>query len=207
MESIEKTNPTYAIIGFGKVGQALAGAFARSHIKVAVATTRDPQTFASTAANIGTEIIATTLEDAAKADVIFLAVRFENHPDVAKVLADWQGKIIVDVTNAYGISAEKLAGKPSAHVVAEAFRNAHVVKGFNHLIAEVLAQAPDVHGGKRVVFLAGDDGQAVGEIAELAKRLGFSPVSLGKIAEGGLLVQAHDNIWGHLIFKDLINFK
>jgi 8-hydroxy-5-deazaflavin:NADPH oxidoreductase len=207
MKSTEKTNPTYAIIGFGKVGQALASAFARSHINVAVATTRDPQTFASSAASLGPEIIATTLENAVKSDVIFLAVRFENHPDVAKALPDWQGKIIVDVTNAYGISADKLAGQPSAHVVAKAFRKANVVKGFNHLIAEVLAQAPDVHGGKRVVFLAGDDGQAVGEISELAKRLGFSPISLGKIAEGGLLVQAHDNVWGQLIFKDLISFK
>lgn len=37
---------SYAIIGFGKIGQALAKAFARSGIAVSVATTRDPESFA-----------------------------------------------------------------------------------------------------------------------------------------------------------------
>ena len=61
----------------------------------------------SDAAAIGTGIIPKTLAEAVKADVIFLAVRFESHPDVAKVLSDWEGKIIVDVTNAYGVPPEQ----------------------------------------------------------------------------------------------------
>jgi len=47
-----------------------------------VATTRAPKSFASDAAAIGPEIITTTLAEAVKADVVFLAVRFESHPDV-----------------------------------------------------------------------------------------------------------------------------
>ncbi|EIF31512.1 ketosteroid isomerase-like protein [Burkholderia sp. Ch1-1] len=47
---------SYAIIGFGKIGQALARAFARSGIEVSVATTRDPESFASAAAAIGPTI-------------------------------------------------------------------------------------------------------------------------------------------------------
>jgi predicted dinucleotide-binding enzyme len=38
---------SYAIIGFGKIGHALAKAFARKGIEVSVATTRDPESFAS----------------------------------------------------------------------------------------------------------------------------------------------------------------
>jgi len=38
---------SYAIIGFGKIGHALAKAFARKGIDVSVATTRDPKSFAS----------------------------------------------------------------------------------------------------------------------------------------------------------------
>jgi 8-hydroxy-5-deazaflavin:NADPH oxidoreductase len=34
---------SYAIIGFGKIGHALAKAFARKGIEVYVATTRDPE--------------------------------------------------------------------------------------------------------------------------------------------------------------------
>jgi predicted dinucleotide-binding enzyme len=197
---------SYAIIGFGKIGQALAKAFARSGIEVSVATTRDPKSFATDAAAIGPEIIPKTLADAVKADIVFLAVRFEAHRDVAKSLPTWKGKTIVDVTNAYGVPPEELGGQPSAKAVAQAFTGGKLVKGFNHLVAGVLEQDPAVHGGRRVVFLASDDEGAVAEIGALAENLGFSPIKLGGLSEGGLLVQARGNSWGQLIFKDLVKF-
>jgi predicted dinucleotide-binding enzyme len=198
---------SYAIIGFGNIGQALAKAFARRGIEVAVATTHDPDSFASAAAAIGPGIVPTTLAEAVKADVIFLAVRFESHPDVAKALPSWQGKTIVDMTNAYGVPPEQLGGQPSSRFIAQAFTGARLVKGFNHLVANVLAQEPADHGGRRVVFLASDDDAAATEIAALAENLGFAPVKLGGLSEGGLLVQARGNSWGQLIFKDLIKFN
>lgn len=197
---------SYAIIGFGKIGHALAKAFARKGLEVSVATTRDPKSFAADAAAIGPTIIPKTLAEAVKADTIFLAVRFEAHPDVAKALPTWQGKTIVDVTNAYGVPPDQLGGQPSAKFVAQAFSGARLVKGFNHLVAAVLGQDPAVHGGRRVVFLATDDEDAAAEIGELATHLGFSPIALGGLSEGGLLVQARGNTWGRLIFKDLVKF-
>ena len=197
---------SYAIIGFGNIGQALAKAFARNGIRVSVATTHDPESFASNAAAIGPEILPTTLADAVKADVIFLAVRFEAHPDVAKALPSWQGKTIIDVTNAYGVPPEELGGQPSSKFVAHAFTGARLVKGFNHLGAASLAQDPAVHGGRRVVFLASDDDAAADEIGALAENLGFAPIKLGGLSEGGLLVQARGKSWGQLIFKDLVKF-
>lgn len=197
---------SYAIIGFGEIGQTLARAFARSRIDVSVATTRDPASFASAAAAIGPGIIPKTLADAVKADVIFLAVRFQSHADVAMALPSWEGKIIVDVTNAYGVPDEELGGLPSAKVVAQAFVGGRLVKGFNHLVAAVLDQDPAVHGGKRAVFLASDDDDAAAEIGELAENLGFAPIKLGGLSEGGLLVQARGNNWGRLIFKNLVKF-
>jgi predicted dinucleotide-binding enzyme len=206
MSKSENKVANYAIIGFGNIGQALAKAFARNGIKVSVATSHDPESFASAAAAIGSEIIPTTLAEAVKADVIFLAVRFESHPDVAKALPNWKGKIIVDVTNAYGIPSEKLGGQPSAKVIAQAFNGGKIVKGFNHLVAAILAQNPAVHGGRRVVFLTSDDDGAATEIGVLAENLGFAPIKLGGLSEGGLLVQAHGSTWGKLIFQDLIKF-
>jgi hypothetical protein len=136
-----------------------------------------------------------------------LAVRFESHRDVAKALPTWKGKTIIDVTNAYGLPPEQLGGQPSsAKVVAQAFTGARLVKGFNHLVAAVLDQDPAVHGGRRVVFLASDDEGAAAEVGALAKNLGFSPIKLGGLSEGGLLVQARGNSWGQLIFKDLVKF-
>jgi predicted dinucleotide-binding enzyme len=197
---------SYAIIGFGKIGQALASAFARSGIEVSVATTRDPESFASAAAAIGPGIIPKKLAEAVKADIVFLAVRFESYRDVAKALSTWHGKTIVDVTNAYGVPPEELGGLPSSRAVAQAFTGGRLVKGFNHLGAAVLGQDPAVHGGRRVVFLASDDDGAAEEIATLAESLGFAPIKLGGLSEGGLLVQGRGNSWGQLIFKDLIKF-
>jgi predicted dinucleotide-binding enzyme len=197
---------SYAIIGFGKVGQALAKAFARKGIEVSVATTRDPESFASAAAAIGPEIIPNNLAEAVKADVVFLAVAYRSHRDVAKALLTWNGKTIVDVSNAYGVCDDELEGQPSSKVVAQAFRGARLVKGFNHLPAAVLGEDPAVHGGRRVVFLAGDNDSAVAEIGELAENLGYSPIKLGALSEGGLLVHARGDSWGRLIFKDLVKF-
>jgi predicted dinucleotide-binding enzyme len=195
----------YAIIGFGKIGHALATAFARNGIEVAVATTRAPESFAGDAAAIGPTIIPKTLAEAVRADIIFLAVRFESHPEVAKALRDWKGKTVVDAMNTQA-PLEELGGLPSSAFVANAFSGARLVKGFNHLVAAVLGQDPAIHGGRRVVFLASDDDGAAAEIGALAEKLGFAPIKLGGLSDGGLLVHARGNQWGQLIFKDLITF-
>ncbi|MBR8252602.1 NADPH-dependent F420 reductase [Burkholderia ambifaria] len=195
----------YAIIGFGKIGHALARAFARNGIEVAVATTRAPESFAADAAAIGPTIIPKTLAEAVRADIIFLAVRFESHPEVAKALRDWKGKTVVDAMNTQA-PLEELGGLPSSAFVANAFSGARLVKGFNHLVAAVLGQDPAIHGGRRVVFLASDDDGAAAEIGALAEKLGFAPIKLGGLSDGGLLVHARGNQWGQLIFKDLITF-
>ena len=195
----------YAIIGFGKIGHALAKAFARNGIEVAVATTRDPESFAADAAALGPTIIPPTQAEADKADPLFLAVRFESHPEVAKALPDWRGKTVIDVMNTQA-PLEELGGLPSSVFVANAFTGARLVKGFNHLVAAVLGQDPAIHGGRRVVFLASDDDAAAAEIGALAEKLGFAPIKLGGLSDGGLLVHARGNQWGQLIFKDLITF-
>ncbi|ACC76006.1 NADPH-dependent F420 reductase [Paraburkholderia phymatum] len=197
---------SYAIIGFGEIGHALARAFARNGIEVAVATTRDPASFAADAAAIGPTIIPKSLTEAVKADIIFLAVRFESHLEVAKALPDWNGKIIIDAMNTQA-PLEELGGLPSSAYIAKVFNGATLVKGFNHLVAAVLDQDPAVHGGRRVVFLASDDDGAAAKIGKLAENLGFAPIKLGGLSEGGWLVHARGKSWGHLIFKDLIKFE
>jgi 8-hydroxy-5-deazaflavin:NADPH oxidoreductase len=191
---------SYAIIGFGKIGQALAHACARRNIDVSVASRRPPETLAPQARAIGPTVVARSLEDALEADTIILAVPFGEHRAVAKALPSWQGKTIIDATNGFG---EELDGLLSSAVVAKAFTGARFVKGFNHLIAAKLATDPVVEGGHRVVFLSSDDEDAIVPVAALAKQLGFAPVKLGKLNEGGALVHARGRTWGPLVFQDL----
>jgi len=193
----------YAIIGFGAVGQALAHAFARKNIEVAVASRRPPEALAPQAQAIGPTIVGKSLRDALAADTIILAVPFGEHREVAKALPNWEGKTVIDATNAFGVAVEELDGLPSSAFVARAFTGAKLVKGFNHLVAATLAADPIVEGGHRVVFLSSDDEDAIAPVAALAKQLGFAPVTLGKLDEGGTLVHARGRTWGRLIFQDL----
>ncbi|WP_284947481.1 NADPH-dependent F420 reductase [Acidisoma cladoniae] len=193
---------SYAIIGFGKIGQALAHAFARQNIDVTVASRRPPEAWASLARAIGPSVVAASLRDAVEADTIILAVPFDEHRAVAKALPSWNGKTVIDAMNTL-VPLEALDGLPSSAFVAQAFPGAKVVKAFNHLIAATLATDPVVAGGHRVVFLSSDDEDATAPVAALAKQLGFAPVALGKFNEGGALVHASGGVWGKLIFKDV----
>ena len=194
---------SYAIVGFGKIGQALAHAFARKDAEVTVASRRSPAELEPQARAIGPKVVAKSLEEALKADTIFLAVPFGEHRDVAKALRSWEGKTIVDAMNSFPVPLEELDGLPSSVFVSKSFAGAKLVKGFNHLGAAKLATDPQVEGGYRVVFLSSDDDDAVAPVAELAKQLGFAPVNLSKLNEGGWLVHARGNTWGQLIFQDV----
>jgi predicted dinucleotide-binding enzyme len=194
---------TYAIVGFGKIGQALAHAFARKNINVTVASRRPPEALSPQARAIGPTVVARSLQDALEADTIILAVPFGEHREVAKALPSWKGKTVIDATNAFGVLPEELGGLLSSAFVAKAFAGAKLVKGFNHLVAATLATDPIVEGGHRVVFLSSDDEGAISAVADLAKELGFAPVQLGKLNEGGALVHARGRTWGQLIFQDL----
>ncbi|MGJ4946594.1 NADPH-dependent F420 reductase [Bradyrhizobium sp. HKCCYLS1011] len=194
---------SYAIVGFGAVGQALARAFARKNIEVAVASRRPPEALAPQARAIGPTVIAKSLRDALGADTIILALPFGEHREVAKALPSWKGKTVIDAMNTFGVFPEELDGLPSSAFVAKAFTGAKLVKGFNHLVAATLAADPIVEGGHRVVFLSGDDDDAIAPVVALAKQLGFAPVKLGKLNEGGALVHARGRTWGQLIFQDM----
>jgi 8-hydroxy-5-deazaflavin:NADPH oxidoreductase len=197
----------YAIIGFGAVGQALARAFARKGIEVAVASRRPPEALTPVVREIGRTIIPKSLQDALKAEIVILAIPFWQHREVAKAAASWHGKIVIDATNAFGVPLEELDGLPSSVVISRALAGASLVKAFNHLPAGTLAEDPNVNGGRRVVFLSSDDESATARAAALVEQLGFAPVGLGRLAEGGALVQARGRTWAPLIFQDLVKFK
>ena len=193
----------YAIIGSGNIGTALARAFARNHLGVGIANTRGPETLASLAKELGPSVFPLSVQDASEAEMIFLAVPFPAHADVAKLRGDWQGKIIVDTTNALRVAPEDLGGRLSSEVVARAFAGARLVKAFNHLPARQLGTNPPVKGQQQVVFVSSDDAEASATVAALVTQLGFAPVELGKLAQGGAALHVLDGQPGGLLFENL----
>lgn len=73
------------------------------------------------------------------------------------------------------------------------------MKAFNTIPAAILAADPAEYGGRRVVFLAGNDVAANAAVAGLIERLGFAAIDLGKVTEGGRLQQ----FGGPLVAVDL----
>lgn len=190
----------YAIIGTGNVGTALARQFARSGIKVGIANTRGPASIAPLAQELGDLVVPQTMADALASDVVILAVPFRAYAAVAAARAGWSGTVIVDAMNAYGVAPDELQGKASTEVVAEAFPGAKVVKSLNQLPAKVLAQDPAGQGGRRVMFVSSNDDNAQAVVSALIADLGFAPISLGKLHEGGKLL----GMGGPLLLQNLI---
>jgi predicted dinucleotide-binding enzyme len=177
---------SYAIIGFGAIGQALARAFARKNIHVSVAARRPPEAIAPLAKAIGPTVTASSLQDALKAQIVILAIPFSAIAGLAS-MANWSGRTVVDATNAINFpdfTPADLGGKYSSSLVQETLSGAQVIKAFNTIPAAILAQSPEEDGGRRVVFLSGDDPDARKDVSALIDDLGFAPMDLGSLQDG-----------------------
>jgi hypothetical protein len=112
-------------------------------------------------------------------------------------------RIVVDATNAIDFpkfTPTDLGGRPSTQVVGELLQAPRIVKAFNTLPAALLATAPEVAEGRRVLFLSGDDASANATISALIEKLGFARIDVGKLSEGGRLQQ----FGGTLTRKNLV---
>ena len=147
---------SYAIVGFGKIGQALAHAFARKNIEVTVASRRPPEALTPQARAIGPTVVAKSLRDALDADIIILAVPFGEHREVAKALPSWEGKTIIDATNAFGVLPEELGGLPSSAFIAKAALGEEGQKVYASM-TPLQRMADPAEIGAAAAFLASED--------------------------------------------------
>lgn len=192
----------YSIVGSGNVGSALAQLFDRAGIKATIANTRGPESMRDIVGPLSANIRAVALEEALLSDVVFMAIPFAAVKKFGALLPDWSGKTIIDTVNAFYSpgSTAVLDGRLSTHYVAENLPGADVVKAFNHLPATTLATALDPELGKRVIFIAADSPDAADRIAVLVEKLGLAAVQLGRIDEGGALI----NVPNALVLRNFL---
>ena len=194
------------IIGAGALGSNLARAFAKVGISAIISNSRGPESLAGLVQELGPAIKAGTTEEAGKADIVFVAIRWVDLKRVLGGLPAWNGRIVVDGTNpvewidsdspdandpgnplaAYGIRPVDLGGRHSSSVVSDLVPGARLVKAFNHLDVNVLHE-PEVSGGNRVLFYSGDDLDAKATVRSLIAKAGFFAVDLGALDVGGPL--------------------
>lgn len=188
-----KRRMQYAIIGSGNIGSAVARQFARCDLQVGMATSRGVKAVAPLVNDIGAQVIPLDIIDALNADHVILAVPFDAVRSLLEQVPDWAGRIVIDATNAIDykdFSPSDLGGRPSSELVEEWGRNSRVVKAFGSTWAKVLARTPNAgHGGRRVMFLAGNHPDANADVSHLVEQMGFAPIDLGRLDAGGLLIQ------------------
>jgi 8-hydroxy-5-deazaflavin:NADPH oxidoreductase len=169
------------IIGAGRLGQAMARTAVRAGRTVVIANSRGPDSLAEVASEVGAS--AGTVGDAAAAGVVVIAVPWDRVPAAVQGL-QWNGQVVIDATNDW--ADDDLNGRTSSEVVADLVPGARVVKAANTLGADVLGSDPHEAGGRRVIFLSGDDADAKADVVTLFQDAGFAAVDLGDLATGAM---------------------
>ena len=180
------------IIGAGGIGQAFAAHVARAGYEVIVSNSRDPESLAGLVRQLGPRAKAGTRQEAARADVVVVAVQWEHLRAALSDLPAWNGRILIDATNPVlepGFRLAELNGSTSSEIVASMTPGARVVKVANTLLRAVLAADPKQAGGRRVLFMSGDDAAAKADVSGILDKGGFATIDLGGLASGGRLQQ------------------
>ena len=177
---------TVGIIGAGRIGHAMAHIALRAGRSIVIANKHGPESLSTVVQELGDGASAGTVEEAAAADIVVLAVMWPDVPEAVEGLA-WEGWIVIDPTNDFDPS--DLNGRTSSEVVADLVAPAHVVKAANTVAAAVLDSDPRQAGGQRVIFVSGDDSGANAEVAALFEGAGFFTIDLGPLRTGGRLQQ------------------
>ncbi len=187
------TTDPVGIIGAGRLGQAMARTALRAGRRVVIANSRDPESLAPVVSELGDGASAGTVEQASEVGIVVIAVPWDRVPEAVEGLT-WNGQIVVDATNDW--AADDLNGRTSSELVADLVAGARVVKAANTLGAEVLGSDPQTAGGRRVIFVSGDDADAKAGVVALFQDAGFAAIDLGDLATGGAMQQIHHPLAG-----------
>jgi predicted dinucleotide-binding enzyme len=174
------------IIGAGRLGQAMARTALRADREIVLANSRGPESLASLVSTLGKGAAAGTVDEAASADIVVIAVPWPRVGEAVEGLR-WEGRIVIDATNDFDPS--DLNGWTSSQVLADLVPGSRVVKAANTLGAAVLGSDPHEGGGRRVIFLSGDDADAKSAVKALFEDAGFAAIDLGGLVAGGAMQQ------------------
>jgi 8-hydroxy-5-deazaflavin:NADPH oxidoreductase len=178
------------IIGAGHIGGTAARLFVKAGHQVAVSNSRGPASLRGLAAEIGPQAHAMRVEDAARfGSVVLLAVPWRT-PEALPAPDLVSGKIVIDAMNPYGPNGEilDLGATTSSEEVRKRLPGARLVKAFNTIYYQHLATLGNTSlpiEDRHAIFVAGDDAEAKQAVSGLIEEIGFAPVDIGGLVEGG----------------------
>lgn len=172
------------VIGAGNMGSAFVKQLTRAGHQVRV-TARDAGKAAQVAeAHTGAQAVPAA-GAADGVDAIVLATGYGDAVAALQGVGSLAGKVVVDITNPLTADYMGLTighGSSAAEEIAKALPSAEVVKAFNTVFAQVLAEGPDFGNGRQVeVFVASDSERAKQTARALAESIGFAVVDAGPL--------------------------
>jgi 8-hydroxy-5-deazaflavin:NADPH oxidoreductase len=201
-------------IGAGSNARTMARHFVAAGHQVLLSNSRGPETLESVIVELGENAKAGTREEAARADLVILAVNWMDAPKAVAGIR-WTGQILVDATNAHsasppdmsaaGVARSRaaLGGRTSSEILAEWVPGARLVKSISNIpMAWIRNFSPDKP--RTVIFTSGDDQAAKRVVMKLLEEAGFASVDLGSLAQGGAMQELGGPLSGlelHLVRK------
>src|ERR1700733_7962419 len=175
-------------IGAGKMATTFGRHLINAGHNIVISNSRGPETLAGLVADLGPGASADTKQQAVDCDAVILAINWVNVPEALKGV-DWQGRILVDGTNAHmdaepDISLEgvtksnaALQGRTSSEWVAAMAQGSRLVKSISN-IPMAWTQDFSPQKPKTVIFTSGDDREAKALVIELINTTGFVALDL-----------------------------
>jgi predicted dinucleotide-binding enzyme len=183
------------IIGAGTVGTTLGELFVRAGHDVAFSHKGRPEELRELVAQLGNRAHAVKLEEAAQfGDVVVLAIPFGRYRELPA--EPFHHKIVIDATNYYPERDDLFAAVDEGRVTSSELIDNHlaearVVKAFNDLPMSVLKEKARPMGAPDRIALpvSSDYPEAKRMVGRLIDEVGFDPVDLGGLVDGGRLHQ------------------
>jgi 8-hydroxy-5-deazaflavin:NADPH oxidoreductase len=169
-----------SIIGTGNMARVL-GTRALGGGNAVQVIGRDAAKAKDLAAALGGGATAGASGTAPAGDIVILAVPYASAAPVVSQYGDaLADKVIVDISNPFNPGATGLVTPDGSSIAQEIAKSApssaHVVKAFNTIFGNVLAQDRPLD-----VFIAGDDAQAKASVSAFIESLGLRPLDTGAL--------------------------
>ncbi|HYA76562.1 MAG TPA: NAD(P)-binding domain-containing protein [Burkholderiaceae bacterium] len=173
-----------AVIGAGNMGSAFVKQLTRVGHDVTIAS-RDGTKAAKVAAAYPGAKVVTAASAALGADAVVLATGFGDAIAALRSLGDLRNKVVIDITNPLTADYMGLTighETSAAEEIAKAVPGAEVVKSFNTIFAQVLAEGADFGNGRKAsVFVASDSPRAKQTARAIAESLGYEVIDAGAL--------------------------
>jgi len=175
-----------SIIGSGNMAAAI-GTRAAKHGHTIEFLSRNTARAQALADQIGNRATVGTFGATPLGDIVIVAVLYTGAAEVVANYGDaLAGKILVDISNPFNADVSGLAttagDSVSRQIAAAAPEGTHVVKAFNLIFRDVLAQDKPVD-----VFFAGDSAEAKARVAAFLESMDMRPLDAGGLEMASVL--------------------